>query len=285
MKLAVIGADGQLGTDLMKLAPQAVGLTVADLDITDEAKSRVVLGQIKPAVVINTAAYNRVDDCEEKKELAYAVNAAGAGNIARICKELNAALVHLSTDYVFAGTKKTPYKETDNPDPTTVYGASKLAGEKEVSSTLSQHYIIRTSALFGTAGCLGKGGTNFVDVMVKKAQEGKLIKVVADEIVGPTYARDLAAKILQLIEQPEYGLYHVTNAGQCSWYEFAREILRLISSKTPLEPVSGTEFQAKAKRPAYSVLAHDHLKQLGLDDLRSWQDALKAYLQEKACLK
>jgi dTDP-4-dehydrorhamnose reductase len=285
MKIVVIGADGQLGSDLIKLEPKAVGLTIADLDITDQAGSRCVLEKLKPELIINTAAYHRVDDCEDHADQAFAVNADGPDNLARICRELGAALVHISTDYVFAGDKGSPYHETDIPNPTSVYGASKLEGEKRVSAVLPQHYIVRTCGLYGAAGCLGKGGTNFVEGMINKAKEEKPIKVVNDEIVGPTYARDLAAKLLQIVQRPEYGLYHVTNGGQCSWYEFAEEIFRLIGATIKVEPVSGAEFKAKAKRPAYSVLAHDRLKKLELDDLRSWQDALKAYLKEKSYIK
>lgn len=284
MKIAIIGADGQLGTDLLKLAPQAVALTIKDIDITDPAKSRQVLTAIKPAIVINTAAYHRVDDCEDNRDLAFKVNADGPANLAKICRDLDAELVHISTDYVFDGEKGAPYLESDQPNPTSVYGRSKLAGEENVAAAWEKHYLIRTCGLYGTAGSLGKGGGNFVETMITRGKSGQPLRVVNDEIVGPTYSLDLARKILQIIEKKSYGLYHITNSGECSWYEFTLKIFELLGIKTPVMPVSGAEFKAKAKRPGYSVLAHEHLKVLGLDDLRSWPDALKAYLQEKRYL-
>lgn len=285
MKIVVIGSDGQLGCDLLKLSPDSIGLTIKDLDVTNAEQSRKVLTGIKPQVIINTAAFHRVDDCEDHPDRAFAVNALGAGNLARICRDLGASLVYISTDYVFDGTKGSPYREADTPNPVSAYGISKLAGELMVSYILPRHYIVRTCGLFGAAGCLEKGGTNFIEGMIKRAGSGQPVKVVDDEIVGPTYTHDLAGKILDIIKTSSYGIYHITNSGQCSWYEFTLEIFKLIGSKIEVKPVSGAEFKAKAKRPAFSVLEHDQLKRLGLNDMRSWQAALGAYLREKNYIK
>ena len=281
MKIAVIGADGQLGFDLMKLEPKAIGLTIKEIDITDLEKSQQVLTAIKPEVVINTAAYHHVDDCEDHPGPAFQVNAIGAGHLAKICNSIHSSLVHISTDYVFSGDKGAPYSEEDIPNPQSTYGVSKLAGEQMISYLLPQHFIVRTSGLYGTAGCLGKGGTNFIEGMVKRAKSGQPLKVVNDEIIGPTYTRDLAEKILEIIDTNSYGIYHITNRGQCSWYEFTLKIFELMKLKVAVSPTTGAEFKAKAKRPTYSVLAHEHLQRLGLDNIRSWQEALQAYLAEK----
>lgn len=284
MKTIVIGADGQLGTDLVKLQPSAVPLTIKDLDITSFDRCRSVLARLAPEVVINTAGFNQVDACEDSPEPAFQINAFGARNLAAACRELGAELVHISTDYVFSGEKRVPHLEEDVPDPATAYGISKLAGEQLVRYLWPKHYLIRTCGLYGAAGCLGKGGTNFIETMIKRADSGQPLKVVSDEIVGPTYTRDLAAKLLQIIEKKSYGLYHITNAGQCSWYEFTLKIFEHLGRQVKVTPVSGAEFAAKARRPKFSVLAHGHLRRLGLDDLRSWEAALFAYLTEKGYL-
>jgi dTDP-4-dehydrorhamnose reductase len=281
MKIAVIGADGQLGTDLLKHNPSLIPLTLKDLDICNLDQCRKVFSEIKPEVVINTAAYHHVDDCEDHADLALKVNVIGPRNLAIVCKELNIELVHISTDYVFAGDKMAPYSEDEQPKPQSTYGVSKLAGEQMVQYLLPKHYIVRTCGLYGTAGCLGKGGTNFVEGMVKRAKSGQALKVVNDEFVGPTYTYDLAQKLLEIIKLKSYGLYHITNSGVCSWYDFAKKIFDLMGLKVDLSPTTGAEFKAKAKRPSYSVLAHQHLKLLGIDNLRSWDLALKAYLIEK----
>jgi dTDP-4-dehydrorhamnose reductase len=190
----------------------------------------------------------------------------------------------MSTDYVFGGEKRAPYTEDDAPNPLNVYGVSKLAGEYFVRALCPKHFIVRTSGLYGVAGSSGKGG-NFVETMIRLAKEGKPIRVVTDQVLTPTYTRDLAHKIKELLQTEAYGVYHITNSGQCSWYEFAAKIFELLSLKPDFGPTTSAEFGAKAKRPAYSVLAHGRLAQLGLDDLRSWPEALAAYLEEKGLLK
>jgi len=282
MRIVVIGANGQLGTDLVKVLNNwdLVPLTHADLDICDFVRTRKVLTELKPDIVINTAAFNRVDDAEDQPEKAFWVNTYAVRNLAQVCADLDCTLMHISTDYVFGGEKRTPYTEDDPPNPLNVYGVSKLAGEYFARNICSKHFIVRTSGLYGVAGSSGKGG-NFVETMVRLAREGKPIRVVTDQVLTPTYTKDLAQKIKELLTTEAYGLYHITNSGQCSWYEFASKIFELLGMKPDFGPTTSAEFGAKARRPAYSVLAHKRLKELGLDDLRPWPEALKAYLEEK----
>jgi dTDP-4-dehydrorhamnose reductase len=285
MRLVITGAQGQLASDLVKALStwDLVPLTHADLDICDFVYTRHVLTKVKPHVVINTAAFHRVDECEDDPSKAFWVNAFAVRKLAQVCAELNCTLVHISTDYVFGGEKHTPYTEDDAPNPLNVYGVSKLAGEYFVRHICPKHFIIRTSGLYGVAGSSGKGG-NFVETMIRLAKEGKPIRVVTDQVLTPTYTRDLAQKLKELLQTEAYGLYHITNSGQCSWYEFASKIFELLGMKPDFGPTTSAEFGAKAKRPAYSVLAHERLKQVGLDDLRPWPEALEAYLKEKGHL-
>jgi dTDP-4-dehydrorhamnose reductase len=283
MKILLIGADGQLGTDIQKVmtGTELIPLTISDIDVTKKESVSSVIGKHKPDVVINTSAYHRVDDCEEKDELAFAVNAFGVKNLCLACRENDATLLHISTDYVFDGMKGKPYYETDCPNPGTVYGISKLAGELYARYMLKKHFVVRTCGLFGVAGCLGKGGGNFIESMLKLAKEKPVLRVVSDQIVGPTYTLDLARKINELIKTQHYGLYHVTNKGACSWYDFAKKIFELTGTKVKMEKATTSEFKSKATRPAYSVLEHGSLKKIGLDDMRTWDKALEAYLEEK----
>ncbi len=279
--ILVIGSNGQLGTDLMEVftSQNAVGLTHADIEITDQESIRRALDSYQPSVVINTAAYHRVDECERNIERAFQVNAAGVYDLALWCKEHDITLVHISTDYVFGGSKRKPYVESAPPDPINVYGVSKLAGEYFIKYILNRYFIIRTSGLYGIAGSSGKGG-NFVQGMLKLAREDKDIMVVNDQILTPTYTLELARKIKDLIETNEYGLYHVTNNGECSWFEFAKEIFEL-SGLTPNLSATTTEvFGAYAKRPPYSVLENANLKRIGLDDMKGWRGALKDYFHQ-----
>ena len=286
MRAVVIGANGQLGTDLSKILSgwDVEGLTHSDLDIRDLARARAVLSQLNPDAVINTAAFNRVDDCEDDPDKAFSANAYGARNLARVCAELNCALMHISTDYVFDGEKASPYTEDDAPNPLSVYGGSKLAGEYFVRNICPKHFIARTSGLYGLAGSSGKGG-NFVETMIRLAGEKKPVRVVEDQVLTPTYTKDLAERLKELVQTNAYGLYHVTNSGHCSWYEFAAKIFFFLGLTLDFGPTTAKVFGAKAQRPAYSVLARAKLKQLGLEDLPPWEDALKRYLIEKGHLR
>lgn len=294
MKVAVTGANGQLGTDLCRALHNfdVVPLTHADVEIADMASVKKVLFKHKPAVIINTAGYVRVDDCEDEKDKAFSVNALGARNVAVVAQELGARLMHLSTDYVFGGPQPStinhetinhpprPYTEFDVPAPLNTYGKSMLAGEDFVRHLCSRYFIVRTSGLYGIAGSSGKRG-NFVETVLKLAREQDEVRVVNDQVLSPTYTRDLAQKMVQLIPTEYYGIFHITNGGYCSWYEFAREILRLVGTKTPVVPIASDQYPQKARRPGYSVLDNYHLRLLGMDDMRPWQEALKDYLTAK----
>jgi len=287
MKILLVGADGQLGTDLTKVIPkeQLIPLTIKDLDIAKQKEVSQVLENYSPQVVINTAAFHRVDDCEDQVLEAFLVNAVGVKYLAEACLRVDATLVHISTDYVFDGEKNTPYVETDPPNPQSIYAISKLAGEQIVRRYLTKYFVIRSSGLYGVAGCLGKGGGNFVENMIKRAETQKELKVVTDEVLAPTYTLDLAKKIYELIQTSYYGLYHIVNHGECSWHDFAVKIFELLGKKeVSIIPTTSTEFKTKAKRPKYSVLRNARLESLKMDDLRDWKGALKAYLIEKGYL-
>jgi len=282
MKVLVTGASGQLGTDLCKILtdPELIPLTHNDIEISNMDSVKQAFNKYKPEVIINTAAYVRVDDCEDEKEKAFLVNALGARNIAVVAQELGARLVHLSTDYVFGGEaepRTIPYIEFDTPVPLSIYGRSKLTGENLVRHFCLRHFIVRASALFGVAGSSGKRG-NFIETMLRLAGEREELKVVNDQVFSPTYTRDLARKIAQLIDTEYYGIFHITNSGVCSWYKFTAEILRLAGIKTPVVPITSDQYPQKARRPRYSVLDNYHLRLLGMDNMRPWQEALKDYL-------
>ena len=286
-KILIIGADGQLGTDLLKVIPknEQIPLTIKDLDITNREQTLKVIKQYEPQIVINTAAYHNVDKCEAEVALSFAVNTIAVKYLAEACLAIDAALVHISTDYVFDGEKNKPYVETDRPNPQSVYSISKLAGEQCVQYMLKKHFIVRSTGLYGTAGCLGKGGTNFIEGMIKRAASQPELKVVTDEILSPTYTLDLAQKIYQLCQTQHYGLYHLVNQGQCSWYDFTVKIFELLGQKVVIKKATSLEFKTKAKRPKYSVLENARLKTIGLQDLRPWNEALQAYLLEKGYTK
>lgn len=285
MKVLVTGANGQLGTDLCKVLQDfnVIPLAHSDIEISNMNSVKEVFSKHHPEVIINTAAYIRVDNCEVEQDKAFLVNALGARNVAVVCQEIGAKLVHISTDYVFGGENEprtTPYNEFDAPVPLNLYGKSKLAGENLVRHLCSKHFIIRTSGLFGVAGASGKGG-NFVETMLRLARQREELRVVNDQVLSPTYTKDLAKKIVQLVATEYYGIFHITNKGACSWYEFTSEIMRLAGLKIPVIPITSDQFPQKAKRPSFSVLDNYHLRLLGMDDIRPWQEALKDYMISK----
>jgi dTDP-4-dehydrorhamnose reductase len=282
MRTVLIGAAGQLGTDLARMLAKEhlIALTHRDVEVCDHRATRDLLAGLRPRVVINTSAYLRVDDCEDQVARAFEVNAFAVRNLAEACASVDAMLVHLSTDYVFGGEWREPYHERDRPAPVNVYGVSKLAGEQLVQASGARHLIVRSSGLYGTAGASGKGG-NFVETMVRLARDGKPIRVVDDQILTPTFTEDLARKIVQLIKKDAVGLFHVTNHGACSWYEFARAIFELAGLRPDLTPTTTEAFGSRARRPAYSVLENGRLGELGLDDLPLWSESLAAYLRRK----
>jgi len=281
----VIGATGQLGSDLVRTFDQPgelVPLSTRDLDILDAAATRAKLEALRPTCVINTAAYNLVDRAEEDGRGAFALNAEAVGSLAEICQTLGARLVHFSTDYVFDGAKRTPYLETDPARPLSVYGESKLAGERLALECCERTVIFRVCGLFGLAGSLGRGKGNFVETMLRLAREGRPLRVVSDQVLCPSYTLDLARKVWAVLPKTAHRIYHLTNAGQTSWYDFARRALDLAGTTADLTAVSAADYGAKARRPAYSVLAHAHLAALGEDDLRPWDAALAAYVAERS---
>lgn len=282
MRILLIGANGQLGSDLTKelTAHKVVTTTHETLDVTDYDRVRQTVETHQPQVIINTSAFHKVDNCENQVNQAFAVNAYGVRNLALSAREVDAVLFHFSTDYVFEGNVATPRKEDDPADPINAYGISKLAGEKFARYLWKKSVVIRTCGLYGHAGSSGKGG-NFVEMMLKKAQNGESIKVVDDQRLTPTSTRELARKVAEMLTAQNYGLFHITASGDCSWYEFAREIFLFRGMKADLSPTTTEAFRSPARRPAYSVLENARLKQLGMDDLKDWREALRDYLEQR----
>ncbi|ASJ05729.1 dTDP-4-dehydrorhamnose reductase [Thermococcus barossii] len=284
MRVAIIGANGQLGTDLVKVFGEdpsfgVIPLTHKDLDVT-VPETLKVLKELKPDVIINTAAYVRVDDAELYPEKAFAVNAIGALNVARVASEIDAINVYISTDYVFDGEKGEPYTEEDAPNPVNVYGASKYAGEIFTRNYSKKHYIVRIASLYGKAGASGKSG-NFVNWVIEKVKQGEELKIVNDQFMNPTYAVDVARVLREFLKiQPEWGIYHVVNTGYCSWYEFAKTIFTMLEWEVLIKPIKSSELGRIAKRPKFSALENRKITELGLR-MPSWKKALKEYLIEK----
>jgi dTDP-4-dehydrorhamnose reductase len=278
--IVILGANGQLGSDLVKVfGEKAIPLTHRDLDVTDP-ESVKLLKELKPNVVVNTAAYVRVDDAEVEVEKAFRVNAMGALHVAKVCTELKAINVYISTDYVFDGTKGEPYTEDDVPNPINVYGLSKYAGELFTRNYSQKYHIVRVSSLYGKAGSSGKGG-NFVEFMIQKAQGGEEIKVVEDQFMSPTYTKDVAEMLKRfLVMNPVVGVYHMVNDGYCNWYEFTKEIFKILGEVVDLKPIRANELERLARRPNSSFLGNNKLKKLGLI-MRDWNEALKDYLAER----
>ena len=281
MRIAVIGSTGQLGTDLVKTlgtAHEVISLTHSDVEVAD-IDSLVILKEQRPDVVINTAAFHKTDQCEEEPQKTFCVNALGARNIAVITKEIGATAVYVSSDYVFDGSKKEPYTEDDVPTPISTYGISKLAAEHFTRQN-PKHYIIRIASVFGVAGASGKGG-NFVETMIKKTKNSEPIMVVDDMWMSPTYTKDAALVFKGILEQQlPYGIYHATNKGYCSWYQFAQEIFRITKLNPDLKPTKTDPNYGKAKRPAFSALKSTKLTKYGLEP-RGWKEAIREYMIEK----
>lgn len=285
MRVAVVGAAGQLGRELCRLLPPAetIALTRAEADLHDTAAVRACLESARPDVVVNCAADNRVDAAEADARDAIAVNALGVAALARHCRDHAALLVHVSTDYVFDGRATRPYTEDDPVGPLGAYARTKLAGELFVQALAPRHAILRVAGLYAEGGSRGKGG-NFVDKVLAQARAGKALRIVADQVTAPTWARDVAEAMVRLVPRvatgtAPTGVYHVTNAGACSWYQFAQAALELAGMAAHLTPIDTAELAAPAPRPAYSVLANARLASLGEPALRPWRAALAAYLR------
>ncbi|MCL5071167.1 MAG: dTDP-4-dehydrorhamnose reductase [Actinobacteria bacterium] len=287
LKITILGAGGQLGSDLVKVLGQSSNidiypLTHQDIDILDSKNCLKIFDGQQPNIIINTAAYHKVDEVELNPRKAFATNAIAPKIISEYCAKYGIINVFISTDYVFGldAGRHTPYQENDLPGPINVYGVSKLAGEHFTRLGSPKHFIIRTTGLFGVAGTSGKGG-NFIERMIKLAQENKNIQVVDDQILSPTYTLDLANQLALLIKTGNFGTYHITSEGECSWYELTKEIFTLLKLKPHLSRVKSTNFTTVAKRPHYSALDNHNLKLLNLNFMHPWKESLKIYLTEK----
>lgn len=294
-KILIIGASGMLGVDLCQELRRYYKVSGADItpnsqlptpnfvrcDITDKKNISDVVNKVQPDIVIHAAAMTDVDGCELDPEKAYKINSEGTKNVASACKAADAALVYLSTDFIFDGKKKTPYKEADRANPLSVYADSKFKGEAAVKKILKKYFILRTSWLYG------KNGKNFVDTILKLARQENCLKVVDDQVGSPTYTKDLARAIHVLLDKisrelgvgsREYGIYHVSNSGAVSWYEYTKEILKLAKSKTKVLPISSEELGRPATRPAMSVLDNSKFIKFTGYRMRSWREALRDYV-------
>jgi dTDP-4-dehydrorhamnose reductase len=279
MNILVIGSNGQLGTDLVRVfrdAGHAVsGTDVPEIDITSLALTASVVRACNPQVIVNTAAFTAVDEAESKPDAAYRINRDGAGVVATVARETGATLVHISTDYVFCGDKAGPYVETDMPAPCSVYGKSKLEGEQRVAAECARHFIWRIAWLYGAHG------QNFVKNIVRIARRnsavGKPLSVVDDQYGCPTHTVDVGRQLLAVIDRKEYGVYHGVSNGSCTWYEFAAYVIRKYGIRCEVRPCTTAEFPRPAPRPANSVLANARLKALGCDVMPEWQAAFDAF--------
>ncbi|HEX3240778.1 MAG TPA: dTDP-4-dehydrorhamnose reductase [Solirubrobacterales bacterium] len=276
MKVLVTGAAGMLGRDLMLAAGNAghdvVGFGRAELDVTDAETVSRRIDLERPDVVINSAAWTDVDGAEEAEADAFAVNGTGAGNVAAAAAEVGASVVYVSTDYVFDGAKSEPYTESDQPAPLSAYGRTKLAGEEATAAANKRHFVVRSAGLFGI------GGNNFVETMLRLASGQSEVLVVRDQVGSPTYTWHLAYGIVRLIEGLEFGIHHMAAAGQCSWYEFAREIFEQAKVDCKVLSVSTEEFGRPAARPPFSALTSQRQHAIRLP---SWQDGLAGYLAQR----
>lgn len=292
MKILITGSNGQLGNELQKIVAtgkaeigavseeiknaEVFAMDVDTLDITNLEQAKKVLNEVKPDVVINCAAATNVDGCEANQDLAFKINSLGPRNLAMVAEELGAKIVQVSTDYVFSGVGETPLKESDLVAPVSVYGKTKLLGEEFVRDFSSKYYIVRTAWLYGYVG------HNFVYTMMKLGKDRDTLSVVNDQLGNPTHANDLAYHILKLIQTEEYGVYHCTGKGECSWYDFASEIMKLSRRNCTVNPCTSAEYKSmypnSADRPAYSSLDNMMLRCTIGDEMRDWKDALKTFM-------
>lgn len=277
MKVLVTGIKGQLGHDVMqclaKREIEAVGADIEEFDITDFKGTRDFIVAVKPDVVIHCSAYTAVEKAEDDMELCMAVNGTGTENIAKVCKELNSKMLYISSDYVFPGVGENFYEVTDIPNPLGKYGKTKQAGEEAVKKILNQYFIVRTSWVFG------KNGNNFVKTMLRLGKEKKEINVVNDQIGSPTYTKDLAPLLCDMVLTKKYGIYHATNEGICSWAEFAAEIMKIGGLDAKVNGISSEEYPSRVIRPKNSRLSKKSLDENGFQRLPDWKDAVKRYIE------
>ncbi len=278
MKVLVTGVKGQLGYDVVRELEKrnitAIGVDIDEMDITDADSVSKVIGQAAPDAVIHCAAYTAVDAAEDNEEICRRVNAQGTLNIAKTCKSLDIKMLYISTDYVFSGQGERPWEPEDERDPQSVYGQTKYEGELAVQNTLDKYFIVRIAWVFGV------NGKNFVKTMLKLSENHDTLTVVSDQYGSPTYTYDLARLLVDMILTEKYGVYHATNEGICSWYDFACAIFEEAGINMTVKPVTTAEYNAKAKRPANSRMSKEKLTENGFQKLPTWQDALKRYLKE-----
>jgi dTDP-4-dehydrorhamnose reductase len=286
MKIALLGANGQLGSDLCKIIAETgkknelIPFTRSDIDVLEPEVMSAKLLDINFDVLINCTSYHKTDEVENNATTGFAVNAHAVGKMAETCRKKQAVFLHISTDYVFSGKTQEPYRESNSIGPVNVYGASKAMGELLALDACTKTYILRVASLYGVAGASGKGG-NFVETMLRLARQNGELRVVDDIIMSPTATYDLAKAMLALIErQPEPGIYHAVNSGSASWYQFAKEILTQAGVNARTIPLQSHEFPTVARRPSYSVLNNDKLTGV-VGELRHWSEALKEYLKIK----
>ena len=276
MKVLVTGVGGQLGYDVIKELEErnidCIGADRAEFDITDYEAAYEFIADYMPDIIIHCSAYTAVDKAEDEPELCYLVNTVGTENIAKICKEIDAKMVYISTDYVFDGTKDGYYEVDDLPNPINVYGETKLAGERKVQEIVQKYFVVRISWVFGT------NGNNFVKTMLRLGKERSVLNVVADQVGSPTYTVDLAPLLVDMIQTDKYGVYHITNEGECTWAEFAEEIFKIASMDVKVNHVKTAEYPTKAKRPMNSRLDKTELEHSGFNKLALWKSALRKFL-------
>jgi dTDP-4-dehydrorhamnose reductase len=283
MKVAVIGANGQLGEDVTSAfrtqGHEVAALNHSEIAIESPESVQAALETCRPDLVVNTAAFTNVDRCEDEAALAFTINGVGARNIARVTHDLGAKLIQISTDYVFDGEKGSAYVETDAPRPLSVYGNSKLAGEFFARAATARHFVVRVSGIYGRHVCRGKGGPNFVDTMLARGRRGEDIRMVEDQIATPTPTAEIARQIVALGQTAQFGIYHATAEGSCSWYEFTLAIFDLAGLKVRVQPIKTGDSGRKAPRPKYGVLENAALKRLSLNLFSNWRVGLENYLK------
>lgn len=283
MKVLVVGAGGQLGSEMVavskSLGQETAAIDYPEIDITNSDSTAKCVKSVSPELIVNCAAYTAVDDCETNEGLAYALNRDGPTNLARAAEGCGASMVHIGTDYVFDGKKGVPYTETDAPNPQSVYGKSKLAGEENLRDLLERHYIFRIAWLYGHQG------KNFVKtirrVAADKAAGGEPLCVVADQWGTPTYTRDVCLQVFYTVANGPYGLYHCTSEGTCSWFNFAERIISSAGIHVELQPCTTADFPRPAPRPPFGVLENEKLKNLGLNRMPLWTDAFAQFLSDE----
>jgi len=282
MRILITGCNGQLGSDMMLLCKGAGhdvrGIDFPEIDITNKQMTIEKIKPVRPDIIINCSAYTNVDDCEYNQSTAFSINASGTENIGYAAVQNNASVIHFSTDYVFDGKKKTPYIESDTPNPLSVYGKSKLEGEKRLQTVTNRFFIFRIAWLYG------KHGNNFVKNIIsaakKRAANNEPLKVVNDQHGTPTWTKDVCRQVLQILETDLYGIYHCTCEGECTWYEFTCSIMKHFKMPVTVIPCTTEEFPRPAPRPEYAVLENKNLKSINMNRMETWERAFDSFLSE-----